>query len=93
MLRQSLNVRLSFPFFFFPQQQIVEEVQKFYSTSIADVSAANSTAIALIYHKVVSEAQLDDHLCVICVKATIADFLFLIFFLSRSLSGNVDADS
>ena len=37
------------------QHQIVEEVQKFYSSSIADVTNANGTAIALIYHKTVSQ--------------------------------------
>ena len=37
--------------------QIVEEVQKFYSSSIADVTNANGTAIALIYHKTVSRTS------------------------------------
>jgi len=34
--------------------QIVEEVQKFYSISIADLSSPNGTAIASLYHKTVS---------------------------------------
>uniref|UniRef100_A0A3Q4ADL3 Tetraspanin n=1 Tax=Mola mola TaxID=94237 RepID=A0A3Q4ADL3_MOLML len=38
-------------FGFINKEQIVEEVQKFYSSSIADVSSSNGTAIALIYHK------------------------------------------
>ncbi|XP_041639314.1 tetraspanin-2a [Cheilinus undulatus] len=38
-------------FGFINKEQIVEEVQKFYSSSIADLSNANSTAIALLYHK------------------------------------------
>lgn len=63
----------------------MEEVQKFYSTSITDVSDANATAIALIYHKVVSRSQLDRQLCVIDVKATIADFLLLFFFLALEI--------
>lgn len=58
MFRQSLNFQfhLSFPFLcYFPK--IVEEVQKFYSTSIADVSDSNATAIASIYHNVVSRGS------------------------------------
>lgn len=39
------------------QHQIVEEVQKFYSSSIADVTNPNGTAIALIYHKTVSQTS------------------------------------
>ncbi|XP_038551376.1 tetraspanin-2a [Micropterus salmoides] len=38
-------------FGFMNKEQIVEEVQKFYSSSIADVSNSNATAIASIYHK------------------------------------------
>ncbi|XP_054640753.1 tetraspanin-2a [Dunckerocampus dactyliophorus] len=38
-------------FGFINKQQIVEEVQKFYSSSIGDVSNPNATAIALMYHK------------------------------------------
>ncbi|XP_047438078.1 tetraspanin-2a [Mugil cephalus] len=38
-------------FGFLNKEQIAEEVQKFYSSSIADTSDANSTAIALQYHK------------------------------------------
>ncbi|XP_044070927.1 tetraspanin-2a isoform X2 [Siniperca chuatsi] len=38
-------------FGFLNKEQIVEEVQKFYSSSIADVSNSNGTAVALIYHK------------------------------------------
>ncbi|XP_008278431.1 tetraspanin-2a [Stegastes partitus] len=38
-------------FGFINKEQIAEEVQKFYSSSIADLSNPNGTAIALIYHK------------------------------------------
>ncbi|XP_010764862.1 tetraspanin-2-like, partial [Notothenia coriiceps] len=38
-------------FGFMNKKQIVEEVQKFYSSSIADVSNPNDTAIAVIYHQ------------------------------------------
>ncbi|KAM9813441.1 tetraspanin-2-like [Neosynchiropus ocellatus] len=38
-------------FGFINKDQIVEEVQKFYSSSIADVSNTNSSAIAFVYHK------------------------------------------
>ncbi|CAJ1050264.1 tetraspanin-2a [Xyrichtys novacula] len=38
-------------FGFINKEQIVEEVQKFYSNSISDASNANATAIALMYHK------------------------------------------
>ncbi|XP_019712981.1 tetraspanin-2a [Hippocampus comes] len=38
-------------FGFINKEQIVEEVQKFYSSSISDASNPNTTAIALIYHK------------------------------------------
>ncbi|KAM7006026.1 tetraspanin-2a [Tautogolabrus adspersus] len=38
-------------FGFINKEQIVEEVQKFYSSSISDVSNVNGTAIALLYHK------------------------------------------
>nr|CBN80751.1 CD81 antigen [Dicentrarchus labrax] len=38
-------------FGFINKEQIVEEVQKFYSSSISDLSNSNATAIALIYHK------------------------------------------
>ncbi|KAM7402462.1 hypothetical protein PAMP_017704 [Pampus punctatissimus] len=38
-------------FGFMNKEQIVEEVQKFYSSSIADVSNPNVTAIAFVYHK------------------------------------------
>ncbi|XP_034021897.1 tetraspanin-2a [Thalassophryne amazonica] len=41
-------------FGFINKEQIVEEVQKFYSSSVADVSNANGTAIASIYHKVLN---------------------------------------
>lgn len=41
-------------FGFLNKEQIVEEVQKFYSTSIADVSDSNATAIASIYHNVLN---------------------------------------
>uniref|UniRef100_A0A3Q2YV32 Tetraspanin 2a n=1 Tax=Hippocampus comes TaxID=109280 RepID=A0A3Q2YV32_HIPCM len=41
-------------FGFINKEQIVEEVQKFYSSSISDASNPNTTAIALIYHKTVS---------------------------------------
>lgn len=37
------------------QQQIVEEVQKFYSSSITDTPDDNSTTITLMYHNVVSK--------------------------------------
>ncbi|XP_051931246.1 tetraspanin-2a [Hippocampus zosterae] len=38
-------------FGFINKEQIVEEVQKFYSSSISDASNPNTTAIAQIYHK------------------------------------------
>ncbi|CAB1450813.1 unnamed protein product [Pleuronectes platessa] len=38
-------------FGFLNKEQIVEEVQKFYSSSITDTTNVNGTAIALIYHK------------------------------------------
>ncbi|XP_077582256.1 tetraspanin-2a [Stigmatopora nigra] len=38
-------------FGFINREQIVEEVQKFYSSSIGDASNPNATAIALIYHR------------------------------------------
>ncbi|XP_063765842.1 tetraspanin-2a isoform X2 [Eleginops maclovinus] len=38
-------------FGFINKEQIVEEVQKFYSSSIADISNPNDTAIAVIYHQ------------------------------------------
>ncbi|XP_034725556.1 tetraspanin-2a [Etheostoma cragini] len=38
-------------FGFINKEQIVEEVQKFYSSSIADLSNPNGTAVASIYHK------------------------------------------
>ncbi|CAK6967220.1 tetraspanin-2a [Scomber scombrus] len=38
-------------FGFINKEQIVEEVQKFYSSSISDVSNSNETAIAFIYHQ------------------------------------------
>lgn len=38
-------------FGFLNKEQIAEEVQKFYSSSIADINDMNGTAIALIYHK------------------------------------------
>ncbi|XP_056293759.1 tetraspanin-2a [Pseudoliparis swirei] len=38
-------------FGFMNKEQIVEEVQKFYSISIADLSSPNGTAIASLYHK------------------------------------------
>nr|XP_020469382.1 tetraspanin-2-like [Monopterus albus] len=38
-------------FGFLNKEQIVEEVQKFYSSSFNDVTSPNGTAIALIYHK------------------------------------------
>ncbi|XP_069547165.1 tetraspanin-2a [Brachyistius frenatus] len=38
-------------FGFLNKEQIAEEVQKFYSSSITDVNDLNRTAIALIYHK------------------------------------------
>ncbi|KAF0034601.1 tetraspanin-2a [Scophthalmus maximus] len=38
-------------FGFLNKEQIVEEVQKFYSSSIADVTNANATAVALIYQR------------------------------------------
>ncbi|XP_061543197.1 tetraspanin-2a [Phycodurus eques] len=38
-------------FGFINKEQIVEEVQKFYSSSISETSNPNATAIALIYHK------------------------------------------
>uniref|UniRef100_A0A3B4VHJ3 Tetraspanin 2a n=1 Tax=Seriola dumerili TaxID=41447 RepID=A0A3B4VHJ3_SERDU len=44
-------------FGFINKEQIVEEVQKFYSSSIADATNSNSTAIALIYHRTVSKTS------------------------------------
>ncbi|XP_071398416.1 tetraspanin-2a [Centroberyx affinis] len=41
-------------FGFINKEQIVEEVQKFYSSSIADNSNSNSTAIASMYHTVLN---------------------------------------
>ncbi|XP_049588569.1 tetraspanin-2a [Syngnathus scovelli] len=38
-------------FGFINKEQIVEEVQKFYSSSIGDASNSNATAVAHIYHK------------------------------------------
>ncbi|KAM7423027.1 hypothetical protein PAMA_010860 [Pampus argenteus] len=38
-------------FGFMNKEQIVEEVQKFYSSSIADISNSNATAIIFVYHK------------------------------------------
>ncbi|KAK2861805.1 hypothetical protein Q5P01_001338 [Channa striata] len=38
-------------FGFLNKEQIVEEVQKFYSSSISDVTNVNATAVAEIYHK------------------------------------------
>lgn len=38
-------------FGFINREQIVEEVQKFYSSSTSDLSNPNATAIALLYHK------------------------------------------
>lgn len=38
-------------FGFLNKEQIVEEVQKFYSSSITDSTNVNGTAIAIIYHK------------------------------------------
>ncbi|XP_026202537.1 tetraspanin-2a [Anabas testudineus] len=38
-------------FGFLNKEQIVEEVQKFYSSSITDVTNSNGTAVATIYHK------------------------------------------
>ena len=43
-------------FLFSPFYQIAEDIQKFYSSSIAEDSDSNRTAIALIYHKTVSKA-------------------------------------
>lgn len=41
-------------FGFINKEQIVEEVQKFYSSSIAEGSSSNSTAIASMYHTVLN---------------------------------------
>ncbi|XP_023271975.1 tetraspanin-2-like [Seriola lalandi dorsalis] len=54
-------------FGFINKEQIVEEVQKFYSSSIADTNS-NSTAIALIYHRTLnccggSTSELSNELC------------------------------
>lgn len=38
-------------FGFINKEQIAEEVQKFYSSSISDITNPNGTAIALLYHK------------------------------------------
>ncbi|KAL6112538.1 tspan2 [Pungitius sinensis] len=38
-------------FGFINKEQIIEEVQKFYSSSVADVTTVNGTAIASIYHR------------------------------------------
>lgn len=38
-------------FGFLNKEQIAEEVQKFYSSSVSDTSNPNGTAIALLYHK------------------------------------------
>lgn len=62
-------------FGFINKEQIVEEVQKFYSSSIADVSNANATAIALIYHKTLnccggSTSDLSNTLCAEAAEGT-----------------------
>lgn len=41
-------------FGFMNKEQIAEEVQKFYSSSVADDNNSNGTAIALIYHKILN---------------------------------------
>ncbi|XP_040889293.1 tetraspanin-2a isoform X2 [Toxotes jaculatrix] len=55
-------------FGFINKEQIVEEVQKFYSSSISDVSNPNSTAIADIYHRTLnccggSTSEVPNDLC------------------------------
>ncbi|XP_029358743.1 tetraspanin-2a [Echeneis naucrates] len=62
-------------FGFINKEKIVEEVQKFYSTSFADSSNSNSTAIALIYHKTLnccggSIPEVSDELCVDAARDT-----------------------
>lgn len=44
-------------FLTFSQQQIVEEVQKFYSSSIVEASNSSGTAVVYIYHKTVSKSD------------------------------------
>lgn len=63
----------------FTNEQIVEEVQKFYSSSIADVSNSNGTAVAFLYHKTVSKT-----LCLRSVASFICqrhNFILLCFLL------------
>ncbi|XP_023143158.1 tetraspanin-2a [Amphiprion ocellaris] len=56
-------------FGFLNKEQIAEEVQKFYSSSVSDTSNPNGTAIALIYHKTLnccgsSTPEVTNMLCV-----------------------------
>lgn len=58
-------------FGFLNKEQIVEEVEKFYSSSITDVSNSNATAIAVIYHKTLNccGSSTSDASNTLCVEA------------------------
>ncbi|XP_034541625.1 tetraspanin-2a [Notolabrus celidotus] len=62
-------------FGFINQEQIVEEVQKFYSSSISDVSNANATAIALMYHKTLNccGGSVSETSTVLCAETALED--------------------
>ncbi|XP_068614529.1 tetraspanin-2-like [Brachionichthys hirsutus] len=55
-------------FGFINKEQIIEEVQKFYSSSVSDISSSNGTAVALVYHETLnccggSASDTSDTLC------------------------------
>ncbi|KAM6946506.1 tetraspanin-2-like [Lycodopsis pacificus] len=89
-------------FGFINKEQIVEEVQKFYSTSIADVSTPNGTAIASIYHKTLNccggstsdttnalcaEAEEDVQDCLTAITDFFNDKLHIVGFTGIGVAG------
>uniref|UniRef100_A0A3Q3JST4 Tetraspanin n=1 Tax=Monopterus albus TaxID=43700 RepID=A0A3Q3JST4_MONAL len=75
-------------FGFLNKEQIVEEVQKFYSSSFNDVTSPNGTAIALIYHKTLNccgTSQSDD--CLAAITNFFNDKLYIIGYIGIGIAG------
>ncbi|XP_042364484.1 tetraspanin-2a [Plectropomus leopardus] len=89
-------------FGFINKEQIVEEVQKFYSSSIADVSNPNGTAIAFMYHKTLNccggstsetttalcaEAEENTQDCLTAITAFFNEKLYIIGYIGIGIAG------
>lgn len=87
-------------FGFLNKDQIVEEVQKFYSSSFSSTTNMNATAIALIYHKTLNccggstpdptmcpEEEAEKQDCLAAIKNFLNEKLHIIGFVGIGIAG------